>query len=152
MEYKQIHLPAIKLVGIGVETSPAKAPIDCPKVWEKFMSQCEKVKNQKKTMIHLGVSTQANAEACTMRYTAGSEVSEFIDIPNGMEKIELPESEYFLFLHKGKIDTLGNTYGDIMGTIEKSGKKQKDFWIEKYDSRWKADNDDSEFEILIPII
>ena len=34
----------------------------------------------------------------------------------------------------------------------KSGKKQKDFWIEKYDSRWKADNDDSEFEILIPVI
>ena len=106
MEYKQIHLPAIKLVGIGVETSPTKAPIDCPKVWEKFMSQCEKVKNQKETMIHLGVSTQANAETCTMRYTAGSEVSEFIDIPDGMEKIELPESEYFLFLHKGKIKIL----------------------------------------------
>ena len=152
MEYTQIHLPAIKFVGISVDTSPEKVQIDCPKVWGEFMSQCEKVKNQKDIMVHLGVSTQVNIETCTMKYAAGSEVIEFTDIPKGMEEIELPESEYFVFLHKGKLDTLGNTYGGIMEKIEKLGKKQKDFWIEKYDNRYKANSDDSEFEILVPII
>jgi AraC family transcriptional regulator len=153
MEYKQVHLPAMKMVGIGVDTAVGKTGVDCPKVWGTFMSRLSEIKNQKTEMVQFGVATQPNAETCTMRYTACTEVDSATEIPEGMDIIELPESDYYVFTHKGKLDLLNQTYGDVMATMQTSERKQKeDFWLEQYDDRYKVDSDDSEFDILVPIM
>src|SRR5512133_1257939 len=142
MEYTRVHLPSMKLVGIGVDTAVGKTGVDCPRVWGAFMSRFSEVKNQKSAMVQFGVATQPDAETCTMRYTACTEVNDAAEIPEGMEKLELPESDYFVFTHKGKLDLLDRTYGEIMETMQHSERKQKeDFWLEQYDSRYKADSD-----------
>jgi len=38
-----------------------------------------------------------------------------------------------------------------MQEIQKTGRKQKDFWIEFYDSRWKGDKEESEMELWIAV-
>lgn len=146
--------PAMKFVGIGVDTSVQKASQDCPKVWQTFMERYKEIKNYVGGMKNYGVAINPNEKECTFRYVASAEVSEFEDIPEGMEKVEIPEENYFVFLHKGKLDKLGQTYGAIMEEMEKEPKKKQkeEFWVEFYDHRWKKDKDESEFEIWIPVL
>lgn len=153
MEYEEIKKPAMKFVGIGVDTSVQKAPEDCPKVWAEFMKRYKEIKNYVGGMKNYGVAVNPNQEECTFRYVAAAEVSEFEDIPEGMEKVDVPEETYLVFIHRGKMDKLGETYMKIMQEIPKTRMKQKEeFWIEYYDHRWRGDKDESIMEIWIPVV
>ena len=151
LEYTEAKKPAMKFVGIGIDTSVQNASKDCPTVWSDFMDRHDEIKNYVGGMKNYGVSINPDEKECTFRYIACAEVSEFEDIPEGMEKVEIPAESYLVFLHKGKLEKLGETYGKMMEEMPKTGKKQKDFWFEFYDHRWKGDKDESEFEIWIPI-
>lgn len=152
MEYKEVKKPTMKFVGIGIDTSVQGASKDCPKVWQDFMKRYKEIKNYIGGMKNYGVCINLNPGECTFRYIACAEVSDYKNIPEGMEKVDVPAENHFIFIHKGKLSKLGETYGDIMQEIPKTRKKQKGgFWIEFYDYRWKGDKDESEFEIWIPI-
>jgi AraC family transcriptional regulator len=152
MEYTEAHKPAMKFVGYGVNTSMQNAGQDCPGVWSTFMKNYKGIENYIGGMKNYGVVTNADSKECTFRYIASAEVSEFGDMPEGSEKIEIPESDYLIFIHRGKLETLGNTYGSIMEDIPRLGKRQRtDFWVELYDKRWTGDKDEAEFEIWIPV-
>ncbi|MBL7051417.1 GyrI-like domain-containing protein [Candidatus Woesearchaeota archaeon] len=152
MQYKEVKKPAMKFIGIGVDTSVQKASRDCPRVWQEFMKKYKDIKNYIGGMKNYGVCINPNERECTFRYVACAEVSDFEEVPEGMEKVEIPAENCFVFIHKGKLDKLGETYGVIMKIILETKKKQKgEFWIEFYDYRWKGDKDESEFEIWIPV-
>jgi AraC family transcriptional regulator len=151
MEYQEVEKPSMKFVGFGVDTSVQDAKKDCPKVWQEFMKSYKEIKNYMGGMKNYGVGLEKSKEQCTFRYVACAQVSEFEDIPKGAEKTEVPESKYFIFLHKGKLDKIGDTYSQITAELKKQGKKEKAFWIEFYDHRWKGDTEDSILEIWIPI-
>ena len=152
MEYQEVKKPAMKFVGFGIDTSVQNALIDCPKVWEQFKQRHKEVQNSSDNMKHYGVSVNPNQAECSFRYIASAEVSEFEEIPEGMEKVEIPKETYFVFIHKGKKDKIGETYCGIMEEIPKTRMKQKEeFWVEFYDQRWKEESEDSEFEIWIPV-
>lgn len=152
MEYTETKKPAMKFVGIGADTSVQNAPKDCPVVWQEFMKRYKEIKNYIGGMKNYGVAINPNEKECTFRYVAAAQVSEFEDIPKDMEKVETPAETCFVFIHKGKLDKLGETYWKIMKEIPKTKLKQKEeFWIEFYDHRWKGDKDDSEMEIWIPV-
>jgi len=152
IQYKEVKKPAMKFIGIGVETSVQNASKDCPKVWQEFMKRYKEIKGYVGGMKNYGVCINPNPGECTFRYIACAEVSDFEDIPESMEKVEVPAETHFVFIHKGKLSKLGETYGGIMEIIPTTNKNQKGgFWIEFYDYRWKGDKDESEFEIWIPI-
>jgi len=152
MQYKETKKPSMKFVGIGIETSVKNASKDCPKVWQEFMKRHKEIKSYIGGMKNYGVCINPNQAECSFRYVACAEVSDFKDIPEGMEKVEIPSETHFVFIHKGKLNKLGETYGGIMETIPKTNKKQKEnFWVEFYDNKWKGDKDESEFEIWIPV-
>ena len=153
MEYKEEKKKKMIFVGVGVDTSVSNAPKDCPVVWGKFMSNYKKIENYVGGMKNYGVSTTKNVNLCTFRYVAAAEVSELGKIPVGMEKVEIPESKYLIFEHRGKLDKLGQTYGQIMEFIPTTGKKQNPkLWVEFYDHRYHGDKEESVFEIWIPIL
>ncbi|MFA5431902.1 MAG: GyrI-like domain-containing protein [Candidatus Paceibacterota bacterium] len=151
MEYKQIEMGSMKMVGVAVNTSTQNAPQDCMPTWMEFMKRFAEVTNSVNPQIMYGVSFVTNKENCTFRYLAGVEVSEFGEVKEGLEQVEVPASIYLVFTHKGKLDTLGQTYGEIMYQVKSLGKEQKEFWIEYYDERYKNNSDDSEFDIWIAV-
>jgi AraC family transcriptional regulator len=151
MEYKQIESKTLKIVGIGVNTSVQNAPKDCMPIWMEFTKRLGEVKNLVNPQVMYGVAFTISQQDCTFRYTAGIEVSEFGEIKEGLEQIEVPASNYLIFTHKGKLNTLGQTYNEITEEIKKLEKEQKEFWIEYYDERYKNDSDDSEFDIWIAV-
>ncbi|MFA5080736.1 MAG: GyrI-like domain-containing protein [Candidatus Paceibacterota bacterium] len=151
MEYIKKEIGKIKLVGMGIDTSTQNAPGDCPPLWQSFMSKISEIENVIENKTY-GVSFTISQAECTFRYIAGIEVSEFGNIKEGFEVKEIPASTYLIFTHKGKLNTLGETYSEIMKEIENAGYKQEEtFWIECYDERWKSDSDDAVFEIWVPI-
>ena len=151
MNYKQIDSKAIKIVGMGGDTSIANAPKDCMLTWMNFMQKFGEVEKVTNPNIMYGVCFTKSKQDCTFHYIAGVEVSEFGEAKDGFEQIDLPATTYLVFTHKGKLDTLGQTYDAIMKETFNSGKKQKEFWIEYYDERYDKESNDSEFDIWIAI-
>ena len=152
MEHKEERKEAMTFVGMGVDTSVQECGKVCPKLWENFMKNYEKIKNPVGGMKNYGVSLTKSIQECSFRYIAATQVSEVDQLPEGMEKVEVPAANYLIFEHKGKMDKLGETYCQIMKFIPTTGKKQNpDLWIEFYDYRWKGDVDESIMEIWVPL-
>jgi AraC family transcriptional regulator len=153
MEYKIVNKPEIKLIGIECLTdveecsgpnNPAKA------LWKKFMERLGEIKHRKGTLFY-GASFVTGE--CSFRYMAAVEVENFEDIPEGMVKATAPPEKYAVWTHKGRLETLKNTYGYLYekGMPESGLKQKKDFWLEMYDERFKEDSDDSEMDLYIPV-
>jgi AraC family transcriptional regulator len=152
MQYKQETKNEMIFVGIGVDTSVQNAPKDCPEVWNKFMQRYKEIENYIGGMKNYGISLTHSNKDCTFRYIACAEVSEIGNIPEGMEKVESPKSDYLIFEHNGKLDTIGDTYGKIMEFLPTIDIEQDDqFWVEFYDYRWKGDKEESVMEIWVPL-
>ena len=151
MEYKEKEIEEMKFVGIGIDTSVQKSKEDCPVVWQEFMKNYKKIENYMGGMKNYGVAFEQSKDDCTFHYTACAEVSDFGLIEEGMEKVQIPKSKCLVFIHKGKLDKLGETYWAITKELENKNIKAKPFWFELYDKRWVGDLEKSEMEIWIPI-
>jgi AraC family transcriptional regulator len=70
-----------------------------------------------------------------------------------MEVREIPAGRHAIFVHKGKLDTLGDTMDFIYNSwLPASGEKQRDAPdLEIYGEKFDMNSDDSEMEICIPI-
>lgn len=151
MEYIQKELPAMNFVGVGTDTTVQTCSADCPIIWSTLMSKYNEIENAINPQKMYGVSFTINEQECSFRYIACVEVGSSDESMAGFEKVEVPSANYFIFTHKGSLDTLGGTYGQIMEELKKVGKIQDNFWIELYDERYKANSSESEFDILIPV-
>jgi AraC family transcriptional regulator len=154
IEYRKESLETKKFIGLGIDTTVQNAPQDCAKIWQEFMGQCQEITNAINPKVHYGLCVNPNNIECSFRYVASCEVPNHDLIHDGMERAELPAANYFVFIHKGKVENVGNTYMAIMGVMENNedNKKQKEgFWFEYYDDRYKGNSDDSEYEIWIPV-
>jgi len=130
------------IVGIPINTSVQNASKDCPKVWGEFIPRAEEIKNPKGKIMY---SVCKETSGCDFRYTAGMESDEAA--PEGMIIEKVPKEKWAVYEHKGKIDKLNETYAFIMEDMKKQGLKEKKFWLEVYDERYKHEQDDSMFEI-----
>jgi len=87
------------------------------------------------------------------KYFVGRQVKDLDNVPQNLLGHEVPAANYAVFEHKGKIETIGNTYAYIFGEwLKQSGKKpaMQDVF-ELYDERFIHDSDNSVLEIWVPI-
>ena len=81
------------------------------------------------------------------------EVENTDNLPETMKSQVVPAAKYFVVTHKGKVETLGETYCAIekeMKALNLEEDKTK-IWLEIYDERFKENSDDSEFDIYSPL-
>ena len=92
-------------------------------------------------------------KAGNFEYICGMLVEDYGEIPQDFVKKTIPMRKYLVFTHKGKLNTLMDTYNYIYGLwLPKSDiKVSDDFNMEWYDNRFNIDQDSSEFDILVPI-
>lgn len=137
-----------RIIGVEVTTSIPDAPKKCAQAWMDLLEKEKTItRSNKREMFGACFETGE----CEIRYIAAVEVDETTPIPEGMVEQTIEPATYAVYSHKGKMDKLGETYADIQNTqIPKEGIKPGKWWLEVYDERYKHDQDDSEFDILIP--
>lgn len=85
-------------------------------------------------------------------YYAGSMIKQESDTPDGMVSKAVPAITWLIFEHKGKLDTLENTYNYIYKQFMSDSRYEPaGIDVEMYDERFIPDSEDSVFEIWIGI-
>jgi AraC family transcriptional regulator len=161
MQPKFIDLPEKKLVGLGAKfisiLSPDKNNDQAlPALWQNFIKQSDSIPH--KTQVFFGLVEMLPKEEKSHKdelfYIAAAEVTSFDSAPSQMLKRTIPPGRYACFTHKGKLDTLEQTMKFIYTVwLPNSKLKRRNAPdLEFYDHRFNHDSDQSEFDILLPIM
>lgn len=98
------------------------------------------------------IMNQDNNDYGAFDYYAGSMIKPDSDTPEGMVTKSVPAGTWLIFVHKGKLDTLKNTYSYIYKQfMPDSEYEPSGIDVEMYDGRFIPDSDESLFEIWIGI-
>ncbi|MDD4156832.1 MAG: AraC family transcriptional regulator [Candidatus Cloacimonetes bacterium] len=153
MKPQIIEKPEFKVIGLKCTTTMADNII--PRLWDDFNKRCCEVKNG--FDLWIGVCpyvemTDMNNET-PFDYIAGRAVNNFNDIPKDMVTWTVPASKYAIFTHKGSLENLNQTYKYIFCVWAKESEYEisNADQLEIYDERFKFGQEDSEFDIYIPI-
>ena len=132
------------------------------KLWERFMSRDNEIKNRAETPkaafgVSYGmrdVSSEGEGPVYEFFHLVGVPISSTEHIPEGMSYKQIPAHTYARFTHKGSLAGLQKTYGAIFSQWLPESKYAYDALacdLEWYDNRFNIDSDDSEFDIYVPI-
>ncbi len=126
-------------------------------LWSKFMPRKKEIKNTIGTNLYsmqiFDAHYNHNDPNSTFEKWAAIEVNNFEEVPDGMETLCIPPSNYAVFLHKGSASEGYKTFNWIFGTwLPKSGYKLDNRpHFEILGEKYKHNAIDSEEEVFIPI-
>jgi AraC family transcriptional regulator len=157
-----VDMPSRKFVGLGTKfisiLSPDKKPsADIPQLWHNWQQRSGEIKHRvgggAYGLVEMIMPPETKSHPNELFYMAAAEVSDTTGQPPGLISRTLPAGKYAKFTHKGKLNTLGDTYNFIFSKwLPSSGMQHRPAAdIEAYDHRFKLDSDDSEFDIYIPV-
>lgn len=155
MEPKIIEFEERKIIGLKCTTTLKNNTIG--KLWEDFLKIFTEIPNKSNERVCLGICLPMESseydDQTPFDYIAGSPVTSFADVPEGMIAHTISKGKYTSFIHKGSLENLPETYDYIYGEwLNKSEYiyENRD-QLEWYDLLFKYGEQDSELEILIPI-
>ena len=155
MKPKIVERDEMKVIGLKCETTMKENTI--PQLWGQFNTVCNRVPNRTSDRFALGICPYVKMEdfdeETPFEYIAGFTVDSFDNVPEDMVAYVVPAARYAVFTHRGALNTLQDTYNAIFSSalsengMELDSKDQ----LELYDDRFKYGEQDSEFDIYIPI-
>jgi AraC family transcriptional regulator len=128
-----------------------------PKLWESFGTRGNEIKNRIKKDVALGVSFDMEEKDGVYEFVhlVGFVVSDTKAIPEGMTYKKIAAHTYAKFTHRGPLADLSKTYDKIfVEWLPTSGYvyDNEACDIEWYDERFRFEEEDSEFDIYVPIL
>ncbi|MCP4140670.1 MAG: MerR family transcriptional regulator [Chloroflexi bacterium] len=153
MQPKFINKPRFTVVGFSYVGKNKNNEI--PQLWGTFNQQANKIKNMIGECAYGACFSDIKwGEDGDFEYIACYEVSDASGLADNMVAREVPTYKYAVFTHRGKLDTLQDTYKYIYETwLPQSGLElvSPHFDMELYDDRFAFDSDKSEFDIYVAI-
>lgn len=153
MEHKIIEKKEFTVVGMPVKVS-LKDPEYQKKImntWKEFMTRFNEIKNRKGELFFgiCNISEGIEGDECSFEHIASVEVSSTEEIPEGMKAQVVPAAKYFVVTHKGRVETVGQTYMAIEKDLKDLNLEEdrSKIFFELYDERFKEDSDASEYDI-----
>ena len=158
MEPQISNSSARKLVGMRVMTSLSNDKT--PALWQGFMPRRFEIENRTDegyysvAVYEGGLNPETFSNTTVFEKWAAVAVRSFENIPEGMERLLLPEGKYALFLHKGPAAAFGKTAAYIYTEwLPKSGfeldnRPHFEFMGARYLGH---EHPDSEEDVWIPI-
>ncbi len=151
-----VNKPAFKAVGyLYVGKNPNG---EIGQMWDRFLPHIEEPKRINPQIAYglcfMQVQDAAQAEEGDFEYLAAVEVADEQAIPAGMIYREVPEYQYAVFTHHGKLDKLRETYDYIFNTgVAQAGLQlhPSGFNMEVYTEEFMPDSDDSKFYIYLAL-
>ena len=134
---------ALKIIGLKTKTGGEKAFQDIPPHWQKFFSEkiIDKIPNKISKDIY-GIYTDFENEGKNNKgiysFIIGAEVFDFKNIPEGLDKVIIPKSEYEVFSGGNNPEQIGEKWREIW---EYNFKKQKTYILE-YEKYYEDGNID----------
>ncbi|MBN1948408.1 MAG: AraC family transcriptional regulator [Candidatus Cloacimonetes bacterium] len=130
-------------------------------MWERLLQSHENIGNITDPNVGIGISygfelieNAGNTNESLYYHLVGMPVSEVGALPQGMTWYRIPAGIYAVFTHKGSLAGLSATYNHIFSEwIPQAGydydPEKVDF--EWYDSRFQDNDENSEFDIYVPV-
>lgn len=152
MEPEILTQPAMKLVGIAQHYN--NADLSLPKLWSAFRPYNNNIPNRvEKNCFGIYEGYQETENDVSFTYVCTAQVTNFDQVPEGMQTRELPEQMYAKFTHKGPINKLEQTLKYIWGSwlpkSKYSYEEKPDF--ELYRPDFNKDPNNTEIHLHIPI-
>lgn len=149
MDHQIVSLPAFTVVGLEYIS---RSPTGIGALWERFLPREHEVGPSAEPGITYGVCT-AMPDGM-LRYVAGVPVADDAAVPEGMVKLAVPAQKYGVFIHRGVVAGIGDTFRTIhtrllpkLGLRAHSGVE-----FERYDDRFTGPFDPAaETDIYIPV-
>lgn len=152
MEPKFTEKKGFKVAGlryIGKTPQP-----DIANLWGKFVPRMNEPQNRISPNETYGVCYDMDQEG-NIYYIAGVAVSDFENLPEGFDTVEIPDNKYAVFTHKGPIMNFPQTVSYVYGKWVKDPANNKKFEapdFELYDERFKdGDSEDSECDLYVAV-
>ena len=146
-------------IGLCTKTSVENSRI--PWLWEQFLSRKQEIQEQLPSGANYGISIyekhltlQDMDETTEYLEIACCETAAAAQPPAGMTKYKIPEGLYAVFIHKGPVATMTDTYNYIFGTWLFQSPYQLDHrdTFEQYSTDYYgSDHPDSLTRIFLPI-
>lgn len=168
MKYEIVERKEIKLVGIKERVFFSKENT-IPKIWGKFFLEIDKIQNKVGkncygVAFNMEIKSEVSNEITTKSIEEFDEmvcveVSSFDNVPEGMITKTISPQKYLVFTYKGNPSAedfprkIAKTYDYLYGTLLPATEFQvdKEFNFELYNDNFKMNDDNSKFDIYIPI-
>lgn len=109
---KPMQMVGLKTTFYGVDSEKNNIAEKLPVLWADFLARVGEIKNTKKGVCY-GVVRQVENNTDLLEYYAAIDVSAVNSMPEGMVTINIPESRYARFTHKGESNNINNTVNYI---------------------------------------
>lgn len=161
MNMKVTYLPEKKIIGLkGRFIANAEDFRDSqiiPQLWKEYQERRAELASRIGAE-DIGVNIPMTQDRAKFHpderlYMAGAEVSSVHELPKGMTALTIPSGQYAVFTHKGRQEKVYDTLHSIFEDwLPRAGKVARDApLLEIRGPEYRADSDDSELEIYVPI-
>ncbi len=119
-----MHKKAFTAIGFSKDLKTDSNLEEFNELWSKFNNNIEQIEKRKGNL-NIGIYQNKFEDGLPLEefnYTAAAITDDDANIPDGMNKIQIPESDYTIFTHLEGYETLNNTYKYIY-----------DEWLKKSD-------------------
>ncbi len=118
---KITSLPEMKMAGVSVHITKNNMKL-IPQAWGKFMGMSKQLKNvvEPKKMWGISYNYKLTKPVYEFDHMPCYQVSSFDNLPAGFDKYTVPAQKYAVFVHKGSVKTIKNTYTKINKWLKKS--------------------------------
>ncbi|MEZ4812898.1 MAG: AraC family transcriptional regulator [Caldisericia bacterium] len=153
-EPKLMKKGAFTIVGMTYKVRNENGEI--PQMWGEYNKRWDEISNKVEGPCY-GICDEFvmdndDPQSGFMSYMAGHEVTKVENLPDNMTSKLIPASNWLVFEHHGKLDTLKNTFHYIYSQYFPESKYEPaGIDIEAYDQRFIPDSDESMFEIWIRV-
>jgi len=156
------HKEPLTVVGLeasfisGLSPDATNAEVIGP-LWDRLVHSCHHVPNRVDSTAMFGVifgrPEEERSHRDELQYIAGVPVRSTSDVPDGMVVRTVAEGLFAVFTHRGPINNIIDTVGDIYRTwLPQSDYQHSNIAdVELYDHRFDCGSNDSEMEYLISI-
>jgi len=151
--FEPVYMTMEKLHLVGMETRGLSSP-EIGRLWSCFRQRTAEIEKRRDPASVFYALIELTGAQWEVSYSACVEVSEEGHLPDGMVYRVLPSRTYAVFLHRGSLERLPDTFFYIYCIwLPKSGRTRTDDpEFARYDHRYVGPtSDDSEFDIYIPI-
>jgi AraC family transcriptional regulator len=142
--------PALRIAGLSARYSLGSST-DMPGQWRKFVPHIGHIPGQVGWVTY-GVLCNPAADR-TIDYICGVEVSDFAQVPADFARLEIPEHRYAVFIHRGPVSSIKQTWYAIMSHgLRDAGCTEAGFpQFERYSEDFNPMTGEGTIEIWIPI-
>ncbi|GAA5523240.1 GyrI-like domain-containing protein [Aliifodinibius salicampi] len=143
---KIVEKEAFTVIGIKVEADWQSLHKVMPPSWEKAKGRLNEIEGRKED-----VMMDVSLDVTDGQYTQliGVEVEKDSEVPDKMEKVDIPIQKYIYEQHQGALEGIAETFGRMYDWAEENDIEAGDF---KIDYGYRKGNSDQVHELYIKVL